>query len=51
MQGSLIVVPIYTWERWHSRCKLHELLHLDVQTREAGVVDVVVDVAVVDCIG
>ena len=22
-----IVPPIYTWERWQSRCKLHELLH------------------------
>ena len=22
-----IVAPIYTWERWQSRCKLHELLH------------------------
>ncbi len=46
-----IVVPIYTWERWQSRCKLHELLHPDARTREAGVVDVVVDVAVADCVG
>jgi hypothetical protein len=45
-----IVVPIYTWERWQSCCKLHKLLHLDTRTREAGVVDVVVDVAVADCI-
>ncbi len=46
-----IVVPIYTWERWQSRCKLHELLHPDVWTREARVVIIVVDVAVADCIG
>ncbi len=46
-----IVVPIYTWERWQSRCKLHELLHPDAQTREARVVDVIVDVAVADCVG
>ncbi len=46
-----IVVPIYTWKRWQLRCKLHELLHPDVRTREAGVVDVVVDIAVADCIG
>ncbi len=46
-----IVVPIYTWERWQSRGKLHELLHPDAWTREAGVVDVIVDVAVADCIG
>jgi hypothetical protein len=45
-----IVVPI-TWERWQSRCKLHELLHPDAWTREAGVVDVVVDVAVANCNG
>jgi hypothetical protein len=46
-----IVVPIYTWERWQSRCKLHKLLHPDARTREAGVVDIVVDIAVADCIG
>jgi hypothetical protein len=45
-----IVVPI-TWERWQSRCKLHKLLHPDVRTREAGAVDVVVAVAVANCIG
>jgi hypothetical protein len=45
-----IVVPIYTWKRWQSRCKLHKLLHPDARTREAGVVNVVVDVAVADCI-
>jgi hypothetical protein len=47
----VIVVPIYTWERWQSRCKLHELLHPDARTREAGVVNVIVDVAVADCVG
>jgi len=26
-EGAGIVAPIYTWERWQSRCKLHELLH------------------------
>jgi hypothetical protein len=45
-----IVVPI-TWERWQSRCKLHELLHPDARTREAGVVDIIVDIAVADCVG
>jgi hypothetical protein len=45
-----IVMPI-TWERWQSRCKLHKLLHPDARTREARVVDIVVDVAVADCIG
>jgi hypothetical protein len=45
-----IVVPI-TWERWQSRCKLHKLLHPDVRTREVGAVDVVVAVAVANCIG
>jgi hypothetical protein len=45
-----IVVPI-TWERWQSHCKLHELLHPDARTREAGVVDVVLDVAIADCVG
>jgi hypothetical protein len=46
-----IVVPIYTWERWQSRCKLHKLLHPDARTREARVVIIVVDVAVANCIG
>jgi hypothetical protein len=46
-----IVVPIYIWERWQSRCKLHELLHPDAQTREAGVVNVFVDIAVAHCVG
>jgi hypothetical protein len=32
-------VPMYTWERRQSRCKLHELLHPDAWTREAGVVE------------
>ncbi len=45
-----IVVPI-TWERWQSRCKLHKLLHPDARTREAGAIDVVVNVAVADCVG
>ncbi len=45
-----IVVPI-TWERWQSRCKLHELLHPNARTREDGVVDVVVDIAIANCIG
>ncbi len=46
-----IVAPIYTWERWQSCCKLHELLHQDARTREAGVVNVVVDIAVANCVG
>jgi hypothetical protein len=45
-----IVVPI-TWERWQSCCKLHKLLHPVVWTREAEVVDVIVDVATADCVG
>jgi hypothetical protein len=45
-----IVVPI-TWERWQLRCKLHEVLHPDARTGEAGVVDAVVDVAVANCVG
>jgi hypothetical protein len=45
-----IVVPIYTWERWQSCCKLQELLHPDAWTREAGVIDVIIDVAIAICV-
>ncbi len=47
-----IAVPIFTWERWQPRCKLHELLHPDERTREVVVVDVaVVNVAFANCVG
>jgi hypothetical protein len=45
-----IILPIYTWERWQSCCQLQELLHPDVRTREAGVIDIIVDAAVADCV-
>ncbi len=45
-----IVVPIYTWERWQLHCKLHKLLHPDAWTREAGVIDVLIDVIIANCV-
>ena len=31
-----IIAPIYTWERWQSRCMLHKLLHPVACTWEVG---------------